>query len=422
MINKSIRYFFYLITTIFIPFFFATILLLRNFVVIRFLPIPTNRIGHFAGNVEMYLCKKKMSNNSNKYYDIAFYQKTISNNYLAKMWRRKLNVYPSCIVFPIYYFFNFMSKHFHFVKKHIRKTPNFETRDTDNILDRIGPQIEFEKEEVEHGFEQLKKFGLSKNSKFVCFIIRDQEYLNKMYPQTDWSKWNYRDYEVDNFYFAAEELTKLGYYVFRMGKITNKKFNSKNKMIIDYSKSNLKSDFLDIFLGASCEFCLTTDVGYDHIPYIFRRPLASITDPISLIKFSSKKFLSIFSNYYCTDKKKILSLKEIFKKKIAFFSKTSELEASNIKLIKPDQNQIRDLVLDMVNYINNDFKLQKEEEFLSEKFINIYNENINSDEFISNFNSQVGKMSELPNFKLHSKYFGRIAPSFLKNNEFLISK
>ena len=69
-------------------------------------------------------------------------------------------------------------------------------------------------------------------------------------------------------------------------------------MVIDYAFSPIKSDFLDIFLLSNCEFCLTTDLGLDSIPLIARRPIAYITDPISLMKLSSKKFLNIFSYYY----------------------------------------------------------------------------------------------------------------------------
>ena len=418
MVHKILRYFAYSITIFFLPIFVVVIFLLRNFVIIRFLSVPTNRIGHFAGNIEMYLSKKK-NNNTEKYYDIAFYQKYISNKFLAKMWRRKLNVYPNYFVFPLYFFFKFFSKYFAFMKKHICVTPSFESRDCDNILDNMSPQIEFEKKEIEQGFKQLKDFGLDESSKFVCFIIRDQEYLKKIYPKNDWSYWGYRDYDVEDFYLAAEELTKLGYYVFRMGKITGKKFKTNNKMIIDYSKSEFRNDFLDIFLGANCEFCLSTDVGFDHVPYIFRRPLASITDPISLIKFSSKKFLSIFSNYYCQKQKKNLSVSEIFKRDVAYFSNSRDLEKRNIKLVKPDRNQIKDLVLDMVNYINDDFKLDNSCEYLSKKFINVYKKNINSNKFISDLNSKLKKSQQYQNIKLHSEYFGKISPSFLEKNKHL---
>ena len=38
------------------------------------------------------------------------------------------------------------------------------------------------------------------------------------------------------FLLAAEELTKKGYYVFRMGVVADKLFKSDNPKIIDYAK------------------------------------------------------------------------------------------------------------------------------------------------------------------------------------------
>ena len=332
---------------------------------------------------------------------------------------KKIKCLSKLFYFSYLQFYKFFIKIFFFLKKHIVLHSSVGTRDYDNVLDRLNPQIVLEKDEINLGVEELKKFGLSKNDKFVCFMVRDAKYLNSIFPKTDWSYWNYRNYDIDKFVLAAEELTKLGYYVFRMGKITDKKFDTNNKMIIDYSKSSLKSDFLDIYLGANCEFCLTTDVGYDIIPYIFRRPLASISDPISLIKFSSKKFLTIFSQYYSVKEKRNLSLEEIFKKNMAYFFITKDIDSSGIKLIQPDQNQIRDLALDMVNHINNNFSLTEEQEAMQNSFFNIYIKNINSKNFIDDYKI---KMPEEDDYKLHSKYYGRISPSFLKkiDTQFII--
>ena len=416
--KKILRYSLYLITLFFIPLVVGIILSLKKFVIVRFISVDTNRIGHFAGNIEMYFCRKNAKKDNKKYYDIAFYQTKISNIALAKMWKKKLNVYPNYFIYPIFVFLNFFSKYFYFLKIHIFENSSLNNRDDNNYLDKIPPHLNFNKKETNIGIDGLKKFGLNKQDKFVCFIVRDDAYLKNVYPKTDWSYWNYRDYDIDSFLPAAEELAKLGYYVFRMGKLTKQKLKTNNKMIIDYSNSRFKSDFLDIYLGANCEFCLTTDVGFDYIPFIFRRPLASITDPIALIKFSSKKFLSIFGNYYSNDQNRKLSIKEIFDFNIAHFQGTPDLLNNNIKLVQPDQNQIKDFVIDMVNYIKNDFKLLNDDEKLQSDFIKIYKNNLSSKNFIDNFLRDV--KSEIDTSKLHKEYYGKVAPSFLRNNEFLL--
>lgn len=213
-----------------------------------------------------------------------------------------------------------------------------------------------------------------------------------------------------------EELTRMGYFVFRMGKISNEKIVSENKMIIDYSFSDYKNDFLDIYLGANCEFCLTTDCGYDHIPYIFRRPIASITDPIALMKLSSKKFMNIFSNYYLKKEDRYLSLREIFDYDVSFFYSSKKLISKGVELIQPDKDDIKNLVIDMNEYVKNNYKLRASDEQIYKRFIKIYNEKISH----KNFNKVIDQITKSKQVtKLHSIYNARISPKFLKKRSFL---
>ena len=76
--------------------------------------------------------------------------------------------------------------------------------------------------------------------------------------------------KIDSFSLAADSLAKKGYYVFRMGKNVKGKFKTTSEKVIDYANSKYRSDFLDIFLGANCEFCISTGLGFDEVPEIFR--------------------------------------------------------------------------------------------------------------------------------------------------------
>ena len=88
----------------------------------------------------------------------------------------------------------------------------------------------------------------------------------------DWSYHNYRDSDISTYVDAAEVLADMGYTVFRMGAIVEKPLNSKHPRVIDYATNGMRTEFLDIFLGAHCTFCVSTGSGWDTIPQIFRRP------------------------------------------------------------------------------------------------------------------------------------------------------
>jgi putative glycosyltransferase (TIGR04372 family) len=88
----------------------------------------------------------------------------------------------------------------------------------------------------------------------------------------DWSYHNYRDSDISTYVAAAEALADMGYTVFRMGAIVKQPLISKHPKIIDYATNGMRTEFLDVFLGAYCSFCVSTGSGWDSIPQIFRRP------------------------------------------------------------------------------------------------------------------------------------------------------
>ena len=54
-----------------------------------------------------------------------------------------------------------------------------------------------------------------------------------------------------------------------MGRNQKKQFNTNNEKIIDYSFDSSQSDFLDIWLSANCDFCISTGTGLDCIPHVY---------------------------------------------------------------------------------------------------------------------------------------------------------
>jgi putative glycosyltransferase (TIGR04372 family) len=84
---------------------------------------------------------------------------------------------------------------------------------------------------------------------------------------------DFRDAEINSYRQAAETLTSLGYTVVRMGQIVGSPLVSENPKIIDYATNGMRSEFLDVYLGANCKFCISTGTGWDVIPTVFRRPV-----------------------------------------------------------------------------------------------------------------------------------------------------
>jgi len=225
-------------------------------------------------------------------------------------------------------------------------------RDVKNLLDRTNPQLSFTTKEISRGFATLAKFGLPVDAKFVLLTVRDSAYSSSFIPANVWPVQNYRNSSIENYVVAAEELTCRGYYVFRMGAVVERPLITSNPMIIDYASNGMRSDFMDIFLGANCEFCISTGTGFDGVPYIFRRPILYVNFlPIGLLMTFSEKFLLETKTHVWTATGVRLTLREIFESHLSSAITSSDYSKAGVTLVENTPQEILDAVIEMVDRI-----------------------------------------------------------------------
>jgi putative glycosyltransferase (TIGR04372 family) len=279
------------------------------------------------------------------------------------MWKRKLNFLSSYLLDPI----NRVNKLIPGWKIHAIKLKN--GRIFDSLSDKCQP-LDFTTEEENYGKEMLNKFGLKDNDKFVCLAVRDGAYQLRKIPKRfiDWSYHEYRNWDIDKFILAAEELAKRGYFVFRMGVVVEKPFNSNNPKIIDYANSDLRNDFLDVYLGAKCSFCISTGLGFDYVPTIFRRPIVLLVTPVACVNQNRENVLLLYKHHVLKKEERKLSLSEIFSHGVAYALDTKIFEEKGIELVENTPEEIRDVVIEMAE--NLEFKIQpnSEDEELQKTF------------------------------------------------------
>lgn len=160
-------------------------------------------------------------------------------------------------------------------KKHTVIIHNNNENDYRGLLATSPVNISFTEEEKHYAQETLQMRGIPLNSKFICFSSRDSVYLNTIIPKNDWSYHDYRDFSIYNCVSAVEELSKRGYFVFRMGAATKEVLDTDNPKIIDYA-NRFRDGFLDIYLLGNCYFFLGSHSGINSVPMIFRRPRAVV--------------------------------------------------------------------------------------------------------------------------------------------------
>ena len=362
--------------------FVMIIRLIGPIFLIRWQGICASRIGEFAANLELYLCEKELGLNlpSQFYFDIFFVEHVpICNQQLHLMWKRILRIWPRFIFYPI----KVVNKIIPGGDSH-EFLPSCRDRDIHNLYDKTLPYLSFTKEEEQRGARILLNLGVPKEGKFVCLMVRDSAYL----PDNHYH--SYRDGDINNYILAAEELTSRGYFVIRMGAAVNYPIKSQNSRIIDYSTNGARSDFMDIFLGAKCTFCISTSTGIDSIPTIFRKPCVFVTVPVGYIFTFSKNFLSITKHHMSISNRKELSLDEIFDNNVAYALTTDEFKNNGVYLVDNSPEEIRDLVIEMDDRINGNSL--DEHKASKSKSIENYLNNLNKDQknLHGNINSLFG--------------------------------
>lgn len=266
-----------------LPFFLSSLpftvffIFLFPWVKIKFVRLCSDRIGHYALNTELllaYLDQKKLTEKHTRYF---FYRISgpISNTQLDAMWKRVIRILP-------------FSKLISHIDKNLLTVFGFRYKEHDlkifetalGACDRFNtlkknktPFLSFTPKEIEEAHFQMKRLGIEENARYICLAIRDSVYLKQLYPKKNWSYHNHRDADIQTYKKAAIYLAEKGYTVLRMGKHVDKAFDVQHPNIIDYATHPLRSDFMDVFLCATCVFCISSGMGLDAIPQIFRKPI-----------------------------------------------------------------------------------------------------------------------------------------------------
>ena len=377
--------------------------LIRPWLLVRWGDLPSPRIGHFAANTELYLCERDASINvpGRRHADIFFMEPPICNRQLAVMWKRILRVWPAWIVLSL----RRVNRLIPGGAVHEIGDNTQGDRDVHNLLDRFPPHLKFTAEEEARGEAGLKTMGIPAGASFVCLIVRDSAYLDA-HQSKDWSYHNYRDSDIRNYVLAAEEIADRGYFVIRMGTKVRDALKSGHPRIIDYATNGMRSDFMDVYLGAKCAFCISTSTGFDALPLIFRRPIVFVNMvPLGYLWTFRSQIIGITKHHISLQKDKELTLKEIFTQGVGFSLRTSDYEINGIRLIENTPEEIRDVAVEMVERLNGTRQVGTDDDALQRRFWEIY---------------PVDTKDIYQNKPLHGEIRARFGAQFLRaNREFL---
>ena len=339
--------------------------LIKPWLLVRMCKLNSSRIGHFASNTELYLCELDAGINvpNQCHIDIFYMRGLICNQQLATMWSRVLRVWPGWI----WGFIHRLNRVIPGAK--LYEIDSTEGRDIHNLLDRFPAHLQFTAKEEARGEAGLRLMGLPAGSEFVCLNVRDSAYL----AGPAWSYHSYRDSDIQNYVLAAEALAERGYFVIRMGAKVHESIKSAHPKVIDYATNGMRSDFMDIYLGAKCVFCISTGTGWDCIPEILRRPIVYVNfGPVVALPSYVKWTISIVRHHFSLMENRELSISEIFTHGVGRSDHTSDYETKGVTLIENTPEEIHDVAIEMADRLTGTGQTLPGDEMLQQRINEIF--------------------------------------------------
>ncbi len=353
--------------------FVIVIRVIRPFILVRIGAMRSDRIGHFVLETDLMLLEQEhgISPRPRRSIDIWYAPEPISNRVIYEMWKRVMRIWPNWFMVPVFRLNNLMPG------SRAHQIPNTASTclDVHNLIDDAPPHLSFTPSEIEIGNRTLKQMGLGEGDRFVCFIVRDAAYTKMAFPDKDMSYHDYRNCDVDDYVLAAEAVADRGLFVFRMGSVVAKPLRSTHQRVIDYANSRFRSEFMDVFLGANCEFCVSDGLGYYAIPAAFRRPNAYVNySPFHMFYSSRACDLGIAKTVSSLKTGKRLNLSQMGENGIAQFSHTAQYLDAGVSIDSNTPEEIRDLMIEMLDRIEGSWKSQSGDDELQKSFWRKYSE------------------------------------------------
>jgi len=211
------------------------------------------------------------------------------------------------------------------------------------------------------GRDALESMGVPRDAWFVCLHVRENENrISRKGPDSD----------ICNYLMAIESITARGGWVIRMGNPSMTPLPTMPK-VIDYVHSKYRTDWMDVFLWASCCFFIGTASGPLSVPPTFGVPVLYTNAPaLGIVPSMSNNSMFIPKLYWSERENRLLTFTEMLSSP-AGWSVSSDFSKLGLKQLDNTPEELNDAVLEMFTRVEGNNILNNEDILLHEKFSKI---------------------------------------------------
>jgi putative glycosyltransferase (TIGR04372 family) len=336
--------------------------------------IASERIGEFAGNIDLFLKRREMCGAPSRVRHI-FLAGKVCNRQLMTMCRRHICVVESRMLHTLFRYSEALWKKTSFCEPlEWNCKEYYKVRNAKNTLT-------FLHSEVEKGECFLKSLGLRPNKDwFVCIFSRDPAYLETAFPKNafisrDWSYHDHRNSDIDTYRAAVREIIDRGGYVIRMGQHVGKPFEFVHEKVIDYAM-RYREDFLDIYLMAHCRFVLGVLSGICDVPMMFSVPRICVNTTPAFDRPPCQNALFIPKKIRRLESKEWVPYQEVMLKTpirdMPLLWDSRVFSSEGYEYVDNSEQDILDVTREMLDKLEGSFTETEANRALQEKYFNLF--------------------------------------------------
>jgi len=229
------------------------------------------------------------------------------------------------------------------------------------------PLLDLLPEDIERGEATLRQLGLPEQARYVSFHCRDGGYS----PRDEHSH-SFRNVSAESYLPAMAALRKRGIYGIRMGDPSMPPLPETDG-VIDYVHSKYRSDWMDVFLCASCEFFLGSGSGLYCVAMAFGRPsgLANLS-PLSTVYGGGPSEVGIPKLLWHEKEERLLGFREILSSPLGNARYMKDYLSADVRPLENDPDDVAALALEMIDRVRGEAQYDRTDKILQGKFRDLF--------------------------------------------------
>ena len=327
--------------------------ILRPLIKIELCIVAFHRYGHLALEPEIFLGERELlaRENGQRRLPIRFQwwsfgpTRLQTNRFLAAKWKKVVCALPSWWIDALHT----VGESMQFLRL---DEPKMSIRGSRNSLDLTSAHLQLTEAELSRGRSELFGLGLDPYKPYVCLVVRDGGHYASL-GERESDGYSFMNFDIATFERAAFSLVERGYQVVRMGSGSEKPFGTNRPGIIDYANSASRSEFLDIFIAATCSFAVSTQTGPDAVCLTFRRPVCYI-DVTRFSQFFLGTKLAWWNPAELWQGEKRLTLNNLLSSEIFWIKDPNDFINYGVSQVRSDAEKINQYVEGFINSFEDD--------------------------------------------------------------------